>query len=641
MVLVRIVYTSELAVIDGHVRLAYPTVVAPRYATATGTDPLEALRDAHALNPPHLLQVPYGLTLDVEIALNRPIRSIQSPSHAVASKELAEHEYRVCLSAGLTQMDREIVLDLNLGEEAEPKAESMIGADGRAYVAVTFIPQMEEPSEAQSSEVIFILDCSGSMQGSSIAQAKTALDLCLRHLSAGDRFNICRFGSTFEWLSPEPLAYSQETLERAVSYVGRIQADLGGTELYQPLDSFLSRRPAGAASRQVILLTDGQISNEPAVIELARRHRGINRFFTFGIGPASSQHLVRGLAEATRGAAEFITEGERIEERVLRTFSRLSTPAMTDLVVRWDKARGVEQAPSEVPPIFDGDALTVYARFATQSTPAQVALKCMTPAGPLEWTVPVPAPAAKQSAIPLLWARRTIQSQEEAAEGDSRIRQRCIDLSREFGLLCGYTGFVAIEHRSVEERNNGMPASRRVPVQIPRGWHGIELSDTDALPAILEGCALDDEVGEVSLGFCTRTAVGYLLDSLSGIPRLSGSAPLDSLPSARECSDLTRLLGQQQADGSFDVPDDLQMPGWAEVVRDVREWAARSAAPESLTPERVIVTLAALILLHRDFSSEQAVWRRAGDKASRYLAQALSMTRSAVRTQVAQLARQT
>ena len=50
-----------------------------------------------------------------------------------------------------------------------------------------------------------IIDCSGSMQSDSIRQAIAALELCLRSLSVGDTFNVCRFGSSFELMRSEPL----------------------------------------------------------------------------------------------------------------------------------------------------------------------------------------------------------------------------------------------------------------------------------------------------------------------------------------------------------------------------------------------------------------------------------------------------
>src|SRR5204863_95442 len=107
-------------------------------------------------------------------------------------------------------------------------------------------------------------DCSGSMQGPSIQQATAALELCLRSLSSGDRFNICRFGSTFQMFQGEPVTYSQSTLESGLEFI-RQGATLGGTELHAPLEEILRHSPAQAAARNIILLTDGQVTNEQAI----------------------------------------------------------------------------------------------------------------------------------------------------------------------------------------------------------------------------------------------------------------------------------------------------------------------------------------------------------------------------------------
>ena len=83
-----------------------------------------------------------------------------------------------------------------------------------------------------------------------------------------------------------------------------------------------------------------------------------------------------------------------------------------------------------------------------------------------------------------MWARRTIQSLEEVngiagsrsrpAGGGPRSGDMLINLSKEFGLLSSLTTFIAIEHRTVEERNEGRPALRRVPVQLAKGWGGVQ-----------------------------------------------------------------------------------------------------------------------------------------------------------------------
>ena len=85
--------------------------------------------------------------------------------------------------------------------------------------------------------------------------------------------------------------------------------------------------------RSVVLLTDGQVSNEPAILALARRHQRGNHIFSFGIGSACSAFLVKGIARATGGSAEFIAYNERIEEKVPHLkASPLPSPTMCGLI---------------------------------------------------------------------------------------------------------------------------------------------------------------------------------------------------------------------------------------------------------------------------------------------------------------------
>jgi Ca-activated chloride channel homolog len=380
---IRLTYVCPLEKVDKSIRVSFPTTVAPRYVTDAGTDPLTAAIDGEAVNPPHVLHVPYGLQMEVEIDLGRDLRAVISPSHSVQVRTTKAGTALVTLSGGVTEMNRDIVLALDLKREHQPTIQAAAGKQGESFLAVTFVPEFDEDDllDPPPAETVFVLDCSGSMQGDSIRQATAALELCLRSLSPGDTFNVCRFGSSFELMASEPLPYSQQTLERAIRYV-RQNADLGGTELYAPLEAILKVPPRAGTVRQVILLTDGQVSNEPAVVELARKHRSHNRIFSFGIGAASSSYLVKGIARATGGAAEFITAGERIDDKVLRTFSRLSSPMIGDVAIAWGDSE--VQTLAEIPPVFDGDVLSVFGRCLGR-LPKEVTLSCTTSAGPTWW----------------------------------------------------------------------------------------------------------------------------------------------------------------------------------------------------------------------------------------------------------------
>jgi Ca-activated chloride channel homolog len=619
-VTIRLTYVSHLEIVDRTIRLAFPTTVAPRYVTDSGMDPVEAMIDGDAMNPPHHLHVPYGLALEVDVALGRPTAAISSPSHTIVIKDGNSDRHRVTLAGELTEMDRDIVLEIRLENDTEPQVQVDRRPDGETFVAVTFIPEFEvdEYDEPGKSDVVFVVDCSGSMGGESINQARNAMGLCLRSLNEGDTFNICRFGSTFELMSPEPVVYSAHSLKQALGYMEQVNADLGGTELLKPLSVILRQKPPNGTVRQTILLTDGQVSNDVAVIDLARKHRDQNRIFAFGIGSACSTHLVRGLARATGGAAEFISSQERIDTKVLRTFSRMASPMVSDVKIDWGDAQ-VQQAMDDIPLIFDGDALTVLGKVV-DSIPDRIALRCQSATGPKEWTLQVPGDTADEGTLGLLWARRRIQCIEDSPE--------LIALSKRYSILCGQTTFVAIEHRSLDDRARGEPELRRIPVMMARGWGG--MNTTYAL----------DATANVSL--CTAHI------NLSELHRKSlvhkPSSHVDVAPCRKDSEDawypiesdadqgFHAILACQNADGSFDFRWSGDFADVRQIVDEIQDLFKSSDGAEEL--DRVTNTVLAMLTLQTRFAEHGRLTKRAYHKGLRYLANAFSQDITVIETRL-------
>ena len=547
---IRVSYIAPLECADRSIRVRFPTTIAPRYRSAAGcADPLAAAIDGDVLNPPHVLSVPYGLELDVAAQLGPDVQQISSPTHAldVRRPQQTSDPWSIRFSGSLAEMDRDVVLVINLQRETEPQVQVAAGPDEAQYLAVTFVPEFDEAvmGEHRASETVFLLDCSGSMQGESIRQATAALELCLRSLSSGDTFNICRFGSSFDMFAPQSPGYSNGTLERALKFIRR-PADLGGTEIYKPLEAILSVPPAAGSVRNVVVLTDGQVTNEPAVVELARTWRSSNRLFTFGIGSSASGYSVRNLARVSGGAAEFISGNERIEDKVLRTFSRIDSPMVTEVAVDWGGAE-VQTAP-EIPPLFDGDLLRVLAR-APGRVPTEITLRCQLPGGPQSWTLAVPQPTSDENVIATAWARSMIEAWDDAAAPTSRpagreasSERRLVNISKQFSVLCSRTSFVAVEHRSLEDRNAGMPELRRVPLKLAHGWGGIEMCAAGA------GAPVAASPPRAKPRYRDRGIARFAHNFLSE----ADSGDVQEIMSAPPASDLHRLLALQSAEGWFD-----------------------------------------------------------------------------------------
>lgn len=475
-VTVTIRYVSELPVSEGIMRLQIPSTVSPRYSPK-GSDPMKVDR----INPPFQKEVPYRLSLQIKVA-TVGIREITSPSHTITVKKDGEYSF-VGLSDETTVLDRDFILEVELAKQLEPLAIMETHQNGDTALLFRFYPEFTDlpKTTAQKSEVIFVLDCSGSMRGSSINEAKSALELSLRSLNEGDLFNIVLFGSSHRMMSPESLVYSETTFSHALDFIKTISANMGGTKLAPPMAVLCNLPEPQEHTRDIILLTDGEISNPDQVISMVSQASHKMRVFTFGIGYGASHHLVKGIAGASNGACEMIQPGEKVYPKVLRQFSRLMQPVMTNIAVVSEELE--LQLPAKLPPLFEDDSYTLYARVLSGTTASDQPV--ITLSGDYlgkrySWNAIVRQTGEQTNAIPILWALSRIKNLKSAHVGGSNQRMRkeqtikheITSLGLSYGLLTDYTSFVAVEKRSATEKTAGQPEFRRIPVMLTKDWHG-------------------------------------------------------------------------------------------------------------------------------------------------------------------------
>ena len=167
-------------------------------------------------------------------------------------------------------------------------AEGRLNKAGAVAVARLEDPDAEAELEG-SGEFIFVLDRSGSMGGSRMAMAKQAARLFIQSLPSDCYFNVVSFGSMHASLFPKSIKYSQATLEQALAKIAEFDADMGGTEIYGPLQFIYAQSPLPEYPRNVFLITDGDVSSPQIVIDLIRAHSKAARVHSFGIGSGASR----------------------------------------------------------------------------------------------------------------------------------------------------------------------------------------------------------------------------------------------------------------------------------------------------------------------------------------------------------------
>jgi Ca-activated chloride channel family protein len=619
-VVIRISYVQELETqVDGG-RFVIPTTISPRYVPAQQLETAPAAELLH-INPPRVLgPLPYGLTVRVDMATSRPILAVESPSHPI---RLTLQDGRACveLVGEHIQLDQDFVLNYTLPASHEPHIllGKDIGSDG-CVVMLNFLPQLDI-KQRQPQEFIFIIDRSGSMAGESIRQAKTALLLCLQSLQPGDQFNIYGFGSTYEKLFVRSQPYTAETLATATQYVQRLDADLGGTEIYSALENALSQ--VGNLAVSVILLTDGQVGNEQEVIQLAQRYRGRVRIFAFGIGRGADEYLIRGVARATDGAAEFIFPGERIELKVMQQFHRIATPYAEQVQVDWGGLPVALVTPKVWPPLFHNQRWTAYARVS-QLYATVIRLQAVLAGQTYTWELPVdPQRVDETGVVPLLFARSAIRDWEELPSQGTGSQQRerreaLIHLGCRYQLMSSETSFVAIEQRPDGDKTVEIKL-RRVPIALTRGWGETTVELYSALGTAYSSPEL---IGKPMMGSITRSRAMTVGSARASQVSPASHTDFDLLPTELPSQDDEFLvLGELAACQNYEGFWALDGQVVRAVNRDVHQ-LKHMAALLPTTPEeaeRLIATLLVLRLLKDRFADLEVLWQSLAQKAEQWL----------------------
>ncbi|CAF3872965.1 unnamed protein product [Rotaria magnacalcarata] len=201
------------------------------------------------------------------------------------------------INVGALPTDRDILLDIKL---ANNHSNSIVAVEPGAVIT-SFTPIEQDCQHARNNlettnQFVFIIDCGGSMQDENkIGLAREAMLLFLKSLPFDCHFNIIRFGSNHKTLFNEiTVVKSEENARKAEQLFNQLQADLGGTEILRPLQWLEERSPWQGRSRQIFMMTDGEISNVNQVLGLCRSMATSPRIFSFDLGQSPSRSLVKG-----------------------------------------------------------------------------------------------------------------------------------------------------------------------------------------------------------------------------------------------------------------------------------------------------------------------------------------------------------
>lgn len=485
---VRLRYVEPLKWEAGKMRIVFPMVVGPRYVPGTQTIGHEgtgwaydsdAVPDASRITP--IVRNPDtrpGHDISITVNLDPGIKasSITSVSHDIGILAGAQASQRVQLINGATLPNKDFVLELQQAESSQPTTALFLSpATDSAetnFLLATFPPTVQ-PAQRVPVEMLYMIDVSGSMEGTSIQQARNALLQALDRLTSNDRFGILAFSSDYREFAQVPLPATPENVKAARAYVQGLQAG-GGTEMLPALMHLMQKPTSAGYLRHIILLTDGDLGNEDQIFAALRQNLGNARLYTVAIGSAPNLFLATKMAQFGRGTFTQISHVDEIQAQMSRLFESIESPVLTDVKLTFEGVEVADVYPERLPDLFQRQPLVVYGRI-TKGRVGKMHLTARAGNEPYEATIDFDAASATfHPGITTLWARQRVEDlmdRWQEANGDDRaeIRNAVIAHAIHYRLVTRFTSLVAVEQVVVNP--GGLSNAAPVPSELPQGWH--------------------------------------------------------------------------------------------------------------------------------------------------------------------------
>jgi len=433
-------YGEMLTPTDDKVRISLPTTIAPRYGV-----PPTNLRPEQVPTSSLFVQYPFTYQLLVH---GRSVSQVQVASHVAIIEPQGD---AVHVEIAGASMDRDVVVHV-AGYQSYRASMTVTHERQHWYGTYVTVPQAPVAQQPAAMHIKLLIDCSGSMDGSSIAQARQAVMRVLGVLRDGDSIAVTRFGSGVVDVTPGLMTVGSAVKKQMSSWVRTIEADLGGTEIAGAIHHVL-QMPTNGHACDIILLTDGEAWKISETAAAAARSG--HRIFSVVIGYAPSDGELNTLAKRTGGSCESVTPNERIDEVMTRIVRRIKSQTAIDAqltygdaVVAWEHGHV---------PHFQGDTGLIVA-VTDRAIHPQFTVEGVSTA-----IDAVPVPESMRVDIIRTLAALRLHDLTGAAQTKWALTHQ---------LVSGTTTLVAVATHTVDQKVVGEAVKAVVAQELAYDWHG-------------------------------------------------------------------------------------------------------------------------------------------------------------------------
>ena len=460
---VTIIYTELYCWQGNTLRFHLPTTIAPRFGNpeSVGLEPYQTPEyDLLTENRFQLKLTFSGLLADA---------AMDSPSHQIAISK-SGNAATVTLATGNACMDRDFILNIRTDQVDKDAVLLDRDCNGGFVALASFAPRLPIADKTPPKSIKILVDCSGSMGGDSIAQARQAINDILSMLRPVDFFNLIAFGSTCKTCFKQQAQASKANITKVKRLLRSLDADMGGTEIHRALQATV-QIPGPPVPQDILLITDGEVYKDSKIINTAKQSG--HRIFTVGVGSSVSESFVLQLAKETGGACELVSPNENMAERITRHFKRIYL-TRANIAICWP-VEPVKTIPRDIGPVYDGDTLHAFACFDKQISGPVILEMTLADGRTFSQTAVLenwknlmpgndfPGPIARVA------IHRSLTDEDEKAAKELAVK---------YQLISPYTNYLVVDVRAEDKKNSGpsRPAQGSANVGSRLGGNGDSVS---------------------------------------------------------------------------------------------------------------------------------------------------------------------
>lgn len=313
-----------------------------------------------------------------------------------------------------------------------------------------FAPEIYNQADAMDREYIFVIDVSGSMMGTRLQNAKTALMEMVSAMGSDDMFNVWAFSSEMYSVWTDPKSGSVANVDEAVDWVSELEV-IASTNIDLVLEESLADFASdGLTAKALVFLSDGKPSSgettEPAQI----RENLINYniwevpIFSVSLGEQTEVDLMTSLATDTGGVYIQIDSDFEIIEAMQQFYDYFRIAVATGLSISYSNVEGGVYPTTISSEVFNGTEVLQAGKY---SGDLNIEVQLNTVAGPVTYTSNAGTAGTDLPQVEKIWAVQYINAllAKNLISPQASDTKVIIDLALSYGLVVeGYTALVLV-----------------------------------------------------------------------------------------------------------------------------------------------------------------------------------------------------